>query len=229
MTGRPGLRCEQDYRAILFDFDGVLADTMEDNYAAWVQAFGAHGIALPRKEFFVLEGMNVETLAKTVLARRNADQLLAAAIGALKEKTYKGCHRFRLYPGAAELIAELRQTYALGLVSGAGLSRIRQTTPAELLTAFRVLITGDDVRQPKPHPEPYLKAAEKLGIEPRHCLVVENAPLGITAAKNAGMDCVALCTTLGSHFLRQADVIIEHIDQLRSVLPDRTQKQMREV
>ena len=206
------------YRAILFDFDGVLGDTMEDNYAAWYDAFAAHGISLQREEYFPLEGMNVITVAQTILHRRHADPDLAPVISDLKEIYYRQHNRFRLYPGVAAAIDRLRQRYTLGLVSGAGRTRLQATVPAKFLTAFGVVITGDDVRFSKPHPEPYRMAAERLDIEPHHCLVVENAPLGITAAKRAGMECVALCTTLASQFLQDADMIIDTIHQLGSVL-----------
>jgi beta-phosphoglucomutase len=206
------------YGAILFDYDGVLADTMEDNYAAWADAFSVYGITLKREEYFLLEGMDVKSVAGKILSRRCADEGLASAVSALKENNYRAGHRFRLYPGVTEIIESLKQRYALGLVTGATRSRLRESVPDDLRAAFGAVITGDDVRLSKPHPEPYLKAAISLGIEPQHCLVVENAPLGITAAKNAGMVCVALCTTLASHFLQHADVVIDNIHHLDSVL-----------
>jgi beta-phosphoglucomutase len=222
MKKRNRIQQGPDYGAILFDFDGVLADTMEDNYAAWADAFSVYGIRLKRDEYFLLEGMDVKSVACKILRSRSADEGLASAVSVLKEKNYKVGHRFRLYPGVIGIIESLGQRYALGLVTGATRSRLRETIPDHLLALFGAVITGDDVHLSKPHPEPYRQAAVSLGMDPHYCLVVENAPLGIIAAKSAHMDCVALCTTLASHFLQYADVVIDNIHQLSSVLKSGT-------
>jgi beta-phosphoglucomutase len=82
---------------------------------------------------------------------------------------------------------------------------------------FDFIITGDEVPRAKPFPDPYLTAAHHLGILPEQCMVVENAPLGIEAAKNAGMYCVAIATTLGEEYLTAADLILRNIAELPDV------------
>jgi len=68
---------------------------------------------------------------------------------------------------------------------------------------FEVIITADDVRKTKPDPEPYTTAATRLSVSPERCIVIENAPLGVTAAKKAKMVCIALTTTLDQKYLNE--------------------------
>ncbi|MFZ1983529.1 MAG: HAD family phosphatase [Desulfatitalea sp.] len=206
------------YKAILFDFDGVLADTMEDNFKAWEQAFSSHNIRLDRETYFLLEGMNVRGVAEHILKQHQRDPSLAVFIGADKERLYEAGHAFRLYPGVLEMIEALRPGFALGLVSGASAVRLRTTTPQALLNQFSVIIDGDTVHHAKPHPAPYLAAAAALGVAPENCLVVENAPLGIASAKNAGMDCVAVTSTLERRHLAGADHIVESIGGVQLIV-----------
>ena len=83
----------------------------------------------------------------------------------------------------------------------------------KLMDKFMVIITADDVMFSKPAPEPYLLAAELLDVEASECVVIENAPLGVMSAKNAGMRCIALTTTLSKMHLKQADVIADDLDE----------------
>lgn len=201
-------------RAILFDFDGVLARTMEDNYRAWFRAFAKVGIHLDETEYYLLEGLSTRRLAEAIL-KKNAHELSRAEeLANLKEAHYLAENHFALYPGALELARQLAKHSLLGLVTGAGSERLSRTAPAELLDCFSALVTGDLIRSPKPAPEPYLTAAAMLGVLPEDCLVVENAPLGIQAAKAAGMACVAIRSTLSPDHLRQADLIVADIPAL---------------
>jgi sugar-phosphatase len=74
-----------------------------------------------------------------------------------------------------------------------------------------VLVTADDVRRGKPEPEPYLLAAQRLGVQPAQCVVIEDAPVGIAAAHAAGMRAIAVVTTHRPHALSQADIIVREI------------------
>jgi len=106
-------------------------------------------------------------------------------------------------------------------VSGAGRARLTTTCGNAFLERFDVVITADDVRDGKPNPEPYLTAASRLQARPDECLVVENAPLGIRAAKGAGMDCVALTTTLDARFLTEADAVLATLGDVSAVVSSR--------
>lgn len=90
--------------------------------------------------------------------------------------------------------------------------------PDELLRGFAEIVTSDDVSQHKPHPEPYLKASQALGVSAGDCLVVENAPAGIASARAAGAVCFALTTTLSPEHLGQANAIFAGLDELTHYL-----------
>lgn len=209
-----GLAIEENPQAILFDFDGVLGRTMQDNYRAWCSAFATVSIALDEREYYQLEGLNTIRLAETILKNSSVELGRAKELAQQKEANYLADNNFCLYPGALELVQQLSEKLLLGLVTGAGSKRLEQTVPVELLKCFSAVVTGDLVTNPKPAPEPYLKAAETLGVAPADCLVVENAPLGIQAAKSAGMTCIAICSTLTADDLQQADQIVADIPAL---------------
>ncbi|MBC8472845.1 MAG: HAD hydrolase-like protein [Planctomycetes bacterium] len=73
------------YKAVIFDFDGVIGKTMEDNYRAWSKAFSCYSLSLAREEYFLLEGMNPRSVAETILKKNNMDSTLVGTIAKLKE------------------------------------------------------------------------------------------------------------------------------------------------
>jgi len=207
------------FSAVFFDFDGVIGRTMEDNYRAWRYAFLKYGINISKHEYFLTEGMNTKKIASYFLGsvKRKKDKM--RHIIELKEKHYLDNNKFSLYPGVNRVILKLKKKgYKLGLISGGSFPRISRTLGNKFLGYFDIIVTGDKIVNPKPHPEAYLKAANRLSIKPSECLVVENAPLGIASAKKAKMFCVALPTTLGRKFLLAADKIIRRFLSLEKIL-----------
>jgi sugar-phosphatase len=91
------------------------------------------------------------------------------------------------------------------------MSRIRGAN----LPVPRILVGADDVNKGKPDPEPYLKGAKLLGMKPEECLVIEDAPLGIAAAKAGGMKAIGLTTTFPESELREADAIVAQLSQIQ--------------
>lgn len=176
------------YKNVIFDFDGVLGKTMEDNYTAWAYAFESTGISIGRLEYFLLEGMNPRKVAETILTRNGGNVAMASLLVLLKEKYYREHNAFVFYPHAQEIVMILRGKYRLSLATGAGSKRLAETISRKFLSSFDVIITGDDVLNPKPDPEPYMTVMARLDAAPAECVVIENAPLGISAARN-GLHC----------------------------------------
>ena len=106
----------------------------------------------------------------------------------------------------------------MGLVTGTPMVELDKILPCDIRRLFDAVISGDSVKQGKPHPEPYLKAAAVLGLRPRQCLVVENAPLGIESAKKAGMSCVAVTTSLPKEYLKKADIIVNRLEDITGII-----------
>jgi len=121
----------------------------------------------------------------------------------------------KTYPGIVKLIKDLYQKYPLALTSSSTFDEV-QTVMDELNigSLFKVLITSRDVAHGKPHPEPYLLTAEKLGVAPANCLVIEDSENGVKSAKSAGMKCIAISNTENPDKLGLADFIIKDYSEI---------------
>jgi len=202
------------FKAICFDFDGVLGRTMEDNYLAWVHAFSKHYMDIQKEDYFMLEGLSARKVAEHFAGAMARDGVIESLV-CLKEEFYSRNCSFSFYEGVESIVTSLKaKGYSLGVVSGASFARLSTTAGAEFLSNFKSIVTADRVVNCKPHPEPYLKAAEALGVEPAECAVVENAPMGIDAAKSAGMYCIAIASTLEENHLSRADLVINNFTEL---------------
>lgn len=206
------------YRAVLFDFDGVLADTMQDNFLAWKKTFRTFGINIKEKDYFPLEGLQLREVAKSLFKKYQIDLNLEKIIK-LKDKNYLENHSFSFYSEIPPLINQLKERgKLLAIVSAGTKNRIKKTVPEEFLNQFNFVVSGDDTLRGKPFPDPYLVAMNNLNVKPNECIVIENAPLGIKSAKSAGAYCIALKTTLNEEYLKEADIILNTHNDLKRVL-----------
>ena len=202
------------YKAVLFDFDGTLSDTMRDHYAAWEKASLDYGIKLNPEDYYPLEGTNVFEIAKRLFKvnQINGDE---KELVQKKEKYYLEKNTFNIYPGVEYLINKLRSyKIKFGIVTTGLRERIYSSVPKQFLDMFDVIICGDDIAKGKPSPDPYLKGMDKLGVEPENCIIVENSPIGVTSAKASGSYCIAICSTLNNVHLAKADEIFMNFDEM---------------
>ena len=206
-------------RAVLFDFDGVIADTMAANFWAWKSAFAELGAEIAPEMYYPLEGMSPAGVAQALGRLHGLDEPAVGRAAALKESAFLAGQECGVFPAVRPLLERLQAAgKILGLVTGASKMRLDATLPDDIRAFFDVVITADAVSRCKPAPDPFLRAAEVLGADPASCVVVENAPLGIASAKCAGMRCVAVCSTLGAEFLREADIVVGDLGDVGSVL-----------
>lgn len=209
----------KNLRGVLFDFDGVLGDTMEDNYRAWIYALGLHGASFTKEEYFLLEGEKVARIASIVLERCGKDPSLGSNVAKAKDKYYLENNSFKFSPGISELIPFLKKSgIKTGCVSGGARMRLINPATAPILDQLDCIVTADDVTHGKPDPEPYLTGAKKFDLDPSQIIVVENAPLGIRSAKAANMYCIAVCSTLTPKYLGEADTILPSTASLKEFL-----------
>ena len=121
------------------------------------------------------------------------------------------------YPGVESLVSELKdRNVPMAIVTAGHLDQLRLSVPEYFLNYFDALITGDLISRGKPDPEPYLRGAERLGLTPKECIAIENAPLGIQSARRANIYCIAVCSTVNRDELNEADEILERFEDLRS-------------
>lgn len=194
--------------AVIFDFDGVIADTMKDNYLAWELAFESQGVHIGPKEYFLLEGMGRYDIARFFIKKYKLDPAILETVVSQKEMNYEQHNSFKIYPEIPPLLEFLQSnSIKTAIVTGASRNRMKQTLPANIAAQLTAVVTADDVTYSKPHPSPYLQAIEMLEIPAAQCYVIENAPMGITSAKAAGCHCLAVATTLNINYLQEADSI----------------------
>lgn len=204
-------------RGVLFDLDGVIVDTLHYHYLAWNRMFERLGAEVNEHTILLHEGRNSREILPLLLEEtgRHLPEEEHARFIEEKRAYYRSIVRVAQYPGALETVDELKQRgFRTALVTACALKNMQHSLDPEQQAHFDFIITGDEVVRAKPFPDPYLTAARQLGLEPPECLVVENAPLGIQAAKSAGMTCVAIQTTLGRDYLASADRILSSIREL---------------
>lgn len=192
--------------AVIFDFDGVIGDTMSDNCKAWQHAFAVYGFDMVPAEYYRLEGMGRYQIADFFIKKYSLDPSIRNTVVEDKERNYKNNNTFRIYDGIKPILALLKlHSIPIGIVTGASKDRIMEHLEKEIADQLSALITADDVVHTKPDPEPYLQAIRRLNKVPENCLVIENAILGIRSAKAAGCRCYAIETTLSKEDLAIAD------------------------
>ena len=206
------------FQAIVFDFDGTLADTMADHFRAWQAVMSPYGIHLAPEDYYPLEGVRVAELPRRFFEKYGQPPRDEEELVRQKEQYYLAHHTFAFYPGVEGLIRQLSgQGVPLAVVTAGLLERLRRSVPAGFLEQFTAVVTGEDTTVGKPSPEPYLRGAEKLSVRPEACIVVENAPIGVESAKRAGAYCIALCTTVAREASQQADEVVESFEALQHV------------
>lgn len=209
---------------LIFDVDGIIADTEAVNAQASIamfdELFGLKGVV--RADFekglgrgaaaYVRAAADVHGLAMT-------DEQVEAATGMRQEKFLQILQRQRLpaFSGVLELMqaAMNRPDFRVAIAT----SSTREKSEAVLKSAkvpYRKLayITGSDVTNKKPDPELFLTAAAKAGLDPGNCVVVEDAPDGVAAAKQAGARCIAVTNSIGPEKLTQADLIVDSLTEV---------------
>lgn len=206
-------------KAVILDMDGVIIDGMPYHLRAWQEAFKSVGIDVTDTDIYLREGMDqLETVAQiardrgVVLSPEEMERVMD-----LKNHVLNAIFKLRFIPGSTELLSRFRGLgLRLALVTGTRGDVVEKILSAEhaIKDVFDVVITAETVRHKKPHPEPYLKAVELLGVEKGRCLVVENSPAGIASAKGAGLRCIALTTSLPEDYLREADYIFHSLREV---------------
>jgi len=212
-------------RALIFDLDGVILDSMAAHVAAWQSAFSENGLQVTDDFIYLNEGaLDRERLVRLISsdgvipAPELFDHLLDRQRRIFREQYFS---TVRFFPQAAELIGRLHQARVpLALVTSSTPQVIRPDLLAWLENHFAVIITGDQVVKSKPDPEPYLAAAAGLAVRPDHALAVENAPAGITSARGAGLICLAVATTLPPDALAEANLVLPDHTALTRLLTD---------
>jgi HAD superfamily hydrolase (TIGR01509 family) len=208
-------------RAVILDLDGVIADSEALHVKAWRILFAGHGVEATEEEFEHGIGLRDVDWLEYLFARRSEDADITWWQDAKREVFRDILEREgRPFPGARDLIMVLSDAGLLLAVASNSWRENIETMVRKLDAAdrFRVLTGHEDVTRAKPAPDIYLLTAERLGVEPAACVVVEDSPVGIQAAKAAGMRCIGVTHTLPAERLAEADMILTSLNDLDAVL-----------
>jgi HAD superfamily hydrolase (TIGR01509 family) len=192
-------------QAVIFDIDGTIVDNMHLHAEAFAVFAGRHGLpALTAEDRARLDGRRNSEIFP-ILFKRDVPRHEWVAYEEEKEGLYRELSRGRLLPmkGLQRLIDGLKESgIAMALATSAPEANVTHTLKELGMTdAFAVIVRGDEVPRGKPAPDVFIEAARRLDVDPKDCLVFEDAPMGIAAAHAAGMHVVALTTSFqASHF-----------------------------
>ncbi|WP_020652115.1 HAD family hydrolase [Massilia niastensis] len=199
-------------RAFIFDMDGTIVDNMAFHTRSWITFFERRGRVIDADEFFrATAGRQGKEIIRSHMGEHLADEEVAT-LNHEKEAVYR-----ELYQPHRKTVEGFEDLIAVAKASGVKLAVATAAPPAniaftldglDLRRHFDAIVGAADVARGKPHPDVFLKAAQQAGVAPEHAIVFEDAPLGVEAARRAGMRAVVLTTTLPASAFAEFDNIV---------------------
>jgi mannitol-1-/sugar-/sorbitol-6-phosphatase len=195
--------------AILFDLDGVLVDStrsVDRQWRRWAEEVNVD----PDEVVRIAHGVRTIEVVRRLTPNLDAD----AEVLRLEKREAEDQDGVEVMPGAADLLASIPVRQWAVVTSGTKYLALARLHLGRLPIP-EVLVSADDVTRGKPDPEPYLRGAQLLGINPSECLVVEDAPAGIRAAHAGGMKAIGLTSTFPAEALSEADAVIRSLNHIQ--------------
>ncbi len=210
-------------RAVLWDMDGVIADTGPYHFAAWQHVFTRQNVQFTEQDFQRHFGQRNDTIIRSTLGEQAPDTVVLK-IADEKEAKYRELVRSNVQalPGALKLIRMLSAWgFRSAITSSAPLENIQLIlNEMGIADEFDTIVSGRDVTEGKPSPQIYLCAAEKLDAAPGCCIVIEDAVAGVRGARAAGMACIAVTTTHPAEHLQDANTVVTTLETVDSAMLD---------
>ncbi len=218
------MRIIMELYGLIFDVDGVIADTEAVNARASIKVFedlfGIKGVK--RQDFEAGLGRGAEEYVKAaarVHGLEMTEEQVKKATQLRQEYFLKILSEEPLpaFPGVLELIAKTMQKedFRVAIATSSTLEKSQAVLEsAKIPFQKMVYITGNNVKNKKPHPELFLLAAERMGIAPANCVIIEDAPNGVQAAKAAGAKCIAVTNSTNAAKLSEADLVCDSLEQI---------------
>lgn len=204
-------------KAVIWDMDGVIADTAPYHFKAWREAFKAKGKNFTEDDFRKTFGQRNDNIIRMILG----EGVTLEEIDAIAVEKEKGFRRYigrnvKPFPGVLELMKSLSEAgFKLALATSTPRENVRLIiTGLGIDKYFKAIVADEDVTRGKPDPQVFLIAAERLGVKPGSCVVIEDAVAGVTAAKRAGMHCVAVTNTNPRGSLGEADIVVDSLEEV---------------
>ncbi len=202
---------------VIFDMDGVLADTGPIHFESWVKLAREIGIKFTKEMFEDTFGQQSPFITRKLVGPE-VDEVLVEKWANLKESYYREMVKEKLIPlpGVLRIIKDLKSKgFKLAVGSSGPPENVELLlSQLKIKSYFNMIITAADVKDGKPEPDVFLNVAKTLNINPKNCIVIEDAPVGIEAAKRAGMISIALKTTHNKEELFGASIIIKDLSEI---------------
>ena len=210
----------KDYKAILFDMDGVLIESEYLMRSSAIRALADYGVTARHEDFLEFTGMGEDRFVGGVAEKHGLvykTEMKELAYDYFGQKVKEEAH---VPAGVKEMLEALHgMGLTLAVCSAADLRKVRYNLMAIGVeeTIFSALVTGSDVARKKPFPDIYLEGARRIGTDPEDCLVIEDAISGIQAAHAAGMDAVGIPTTFSQEVLQEKAAPEYMLDEIRNL------------
>jgi HAD superfamily hydrolase (TIGR01509 family) len=169
-------------------------------------------------QIYDMEGSNSIGIIERIFAGRgrSPSETQLEAIADRKRELFFELDQSEAFDGMQKCLKFLHMEYSLAVVSGSAREIVDDLATKYYPELFDAIVSGSDVLNGKPAPDPYLKSLEMLAVSPENCVVVENAPLGVKAARAAGIFCIAVPTYVDPEILQEADIVVaDHRDLLQ--------------
>ncbi len=201
---------------VVFDMDGVLVDSAEPHLRSWQRLAEENGAVVTSEQFSATFGQQNRDIIPTLFGTVSKERM--AHLADRKEEIYRDLvrHNPPIVDGAVSLVRDLhRADVGLAVGSSGPLANIQLVlTAMDVTDCISVIVSGDDVTRGKPDPQVFTLSAGRLGIVPSRCVVVEDAPVGVEAARSAGTRTVAVLLHHPSQAFPQVDLIVEKLADL---------------
>jgi len=204
--------------AVIWDLDGVIVNSAPFHFRAWQELAEEKGIHYGQAEFKTTFGMRNEDIIRKLFGENTTPEEITF-LSNKKEENFRSLikEKVKPLPGVIELLRALEKAgFKQAIASSTPLENIELIIKSlKIEHFFDIIVSSEDVSRGKPDPEVFLKAAEKLGMSPDRCVVIEDAAAGLKAARAAGMKSIAVTNTLPREKLQDANMIVDTLEAVR--------------
>lgn len=185
------IRIPENVKGLIFDLDGTVANTMQNHFLSWREAVSPYGINFTAALFKSLTGTPRDATILKLNKLFNVE-MDPVEVGSIKGATFKKLvHETKEITVVADVIRKYHNVLPMSIGTGSTKNGAKKTLEVIGMTHFfDIVITSNDIENPKPHPETFLKCAELMKVNPKECIVFEDGILGMQAAKTAGMQVI---------------------------------------
>ena len=214
------MKSKSHIKGFIFDMDGVLIDSMKYHYKSFSKIFDDLNIRLKPEEVYKREGQSSKEIFQQILQEKGVKMSEEKIKGLVdrRRNIFEDLEETKSYSEMQEIMPLLKEKYKLGVVSGSNKETVNKFISKEYENTFDAIVTGDDVENTKPDPEPFKKGSKILNLNENEIIVIENSPLGIKSVNKTKMTCIGVATYLPQKYLKEAKKTFKNHKELKIYL-----------